>query len=101
MHSSDCSFSVRTFQQLSPITRTSLASNVWARGKIRRSTPSLRVQQAIHFRNAEPPTPNPDKYADKLLDAYLFIEDADALFAEYAARRVEFTRGLANMLWHS
>ena len=23
--------------------------------------------------------PNPDKYADELLDAYLFIEDADAL----------------------
>src|SRR5436853_7451251 len=60
-----------------------------------------RDQQAIHFRNAEPPTPNPDKYADELLDAYLFIEDADALHAEYAAQGVEFTRGLANMPWHS
>ena len=27
----------------------------------------------IHFRLAEAPTPNPDKYADELLDAYLFI----------------------------
>src|SRR5438477_1924897 len=46
-----------------------------------------RDQQAIHFRCAEPPTANPDKYQDELLDAYLFIEDADALYAEYAARR--------------
>jgi hypothetical protein len=54
-----------------------------------------RGQHAIHFRLAQPPTPNPDKYADELLDAYLFIEDADALYAEYAARGVEFTRGVA------
>jgi Glyoxalase/Bleomycin resistance protein/Dioxygenase superfamily len=48
-----------------------------------------RDQQAIHFRS------------DELLDAYLSIEDADALYAEYASRGVEFTRGLANMPWHS
>jgi uncharacterized glyoxalase superfamily protein PhnB len=36
-----------------------------------------------------------------LLDAYLFVEDADALYAEFAARGVEFTRGLANMPWRS
>ena len=30
----------------------------------------------IHFRLAEPPAPNPDKYAAELLDAYLNIEDA-------------------------
>ena len=40
-----------------------------------------RDQQRIHFRCAEPPASNPDKYADELLDAYLFVEDADALFA--------------------
>jgi hypothetical protein len=34
---------------------------------------------------AEPPAPNPEKYDDELLDAYLFVEDADALFAEYGA----------------
>ena len=60
-----------------------------------------RDQQAIHFRCAEPPTANPNKYSDELLDAYVFIEDADALYAEYAARGVEFTRGIANMPWHS
>lgn len=60
-----------------------------------------RDQRAIHFRCAEPPTPNSDKYADELLDAYLFVEDADALYAEYAARGVEFTRELGNTPWHS
>jgi hypothetical protein len=35
------------------------------------------------------------------LDAYLFIEDANTLYAEYAAQGVEFTRGVANMPWHS
>ena len=59
-----------------------------------------RDQHRINVRLAEPPTPNPDKYADELLDAYLNIEDADALYAEYATRGVEFTRGLANMPWH-
>ena len=59
-----------------------------------------RDQQVIHFRCAAPPTANPDKYADELLDAYLFVEDADALYAEYAAKGVEFTRGLGNMPWH-
>jgi uncharacterized glyoxalase superfamily protein PhnB len=29
----------------------------------------------------------------------MFVEDADALYAEYAARGVEFTRGLGNMPW--
>jgi len=60
-----------------------------------------RDQQAIHFRCAEPPKANPDKYADELLDAYVSIEDADALYAEYADRGVEFTRGLANTPWNS
>ena len=31
---------------------------------------------------------------------YLFVEDADALYAEYAAQGLEFTRGLGNMPWH-
>src|SRR5918992_3992303 len=53
-----------------------------------------RNQHRINFRLAEPPTPNPDKYADELLDASLFIENADALYAEYAHRGVEFTRAL-------
>jgi uncharacterized glyoxalase superfamily protein PhnB len=60
-----------------------------------------RSQQAIHFRRAEPPSANPDKYVDELLDAYLHIEDADALYREFVARGVEIARGLANMPWHS
>src|SRR5271154_2726126 len=60
-----------------------------------------RDERAIHFRCAEPPAANPDKYSDELLDAYLLIEDADALYAEYAAQGVEFAWGLANMPWHS
>jgi hypothetical protein len=60
-----------------------------------------RDQHKIHFRLAEPPVPNPDKYADELLDAYLFIDDADALYAEYAARGVEFTRALGDTPWQS
>ena len=60
-----------------------------------------RDQHRIHFRCAEPPRASPDKYSDELLDAYLLVEDADALYAEYAAQGVEFTRGLANTPWHS
>lgn len=60
-----------------------------------------RDQHAIHFRCADPPRANPEKYSDELLDAYLFVEDADALYAEYAAVGVEFNRGLGNMPWKS
>ena len=55
----------------------------------------------IHFRLADPPTPNPDKFTDELLDAYLLVENADALHAEYAARGVEFTRALGETPWQS
>ena len=61
----------------------------------------MRDEHRIHFRCAVPPTPNPDKYEDELLDAYIFINDADGLYAEYAARGVEFTRSLANTAWQS
>ena len=58
-----------------------------------------RDQRAIHFRCAAPPAANPDKYADELLDAYIFVENADALHAEYAAKGVDFARGLGDMPW--
>jgi hypothetical protein len=61
----------------------------------------VRDQHKIHFRCAEPSPTNPDKYSDELLDAYVLIEDADALYSEYATRGVEFARGLANMPWNS
>ena len=60
-----------------------------------------RDQHRIHFRCAESPAPHLDKYTDEFLDAYVFVEDADALYAEYAARRVEFARDLGNTPWHS
>ena len=60
-----------------------------------------RDEHRIHFRVADPPAPNPDKYADELLDAYLVIENADTLYAEYAARGVDFTRPLGDTPWHS
>jgi uncharacterized glyoxalase superfamily protein PhnB len=60
-----------------------------------------RDDHRIHFRRAEPAASNPDKYVDELLDAYLFVEDADALYAEYARRGVEFTRTLGDTPWHS
>ena len=58
-----------------------------------------RDQHGIHFRCAEPPPANPDKYSEELLDAYLFVEDADALYAEFADCGVEFVRGVENMPW--
>ena len=60
-----------------------------------------RDQRAIHFRCAEPPAANPEKYAEELIDAYIFAEDADALYAEYAARGVKFARELGDMPWKS
>ncbi len=58
-----------------------------------------RDRQAIHFRCAEPPTSNPNKYRDELLDAYLFVDDVDALYAEFSGRGVEFTRTVGDMPW--
>jgi uncharacterized glyoxalase superfamily protein PhnB len=59
-----------------------------------------RDHQSIHFRCFAPPTPNPEKYSEELLDAYLQVEDTDALFAEFSSRGVEITRPLANMPWN-
>jgi uncharacterized glyoxalase superfamily protein PhnB len=60
-----------------------------------------RDDHRIHVRVAPPHTPNPDKYDDELLDAYLFVQNADALHAEYAARGVEFTRPLGDTPWRT
>lgn len=60
-----------------------------------------RDKHAIHFRCAEPPTANPDKYADELLDAYISVENADVLYGEYAEKGVEFTRELGDTPWQA
>jgi uncharacterized glyoxalase superfamily protein PhnB len=62
---------------------------------------SARGQKATARKPSPEDDANPDKYADELLDGYLHVEDADALYAEYAAKGVEFIRGLGNMPWHS
>lgn len=59
----------------------------------------VRDGQHIHFRSAAPPALPADKYADELLDAYLRVDDADALHAEFAARGVTFTRPLGDTPW--
>ena len=62
----------------------------------------VRDGHRIHFRLVDAlAAALPDKYADELLDAYLFVDDADALYAEYLARGVEFTRTLGNTEWES
>lgn len=58
-----------------------------------------RDNRTIHFRCAAPPPVNPEMYEEELLDAYLFIEDADTLYAEYAARGVGFAREIGNTPW--
>src|SRR5437868_14630930 len=59
-----------------------------------------RDEQVIHFRCAQPATANPEKYEDELLDAYLFLDDADPLYREYAPQAGEFPRGLGNIPAH-
>ncbi len=61
---------------------------------------TVRDEQRIHFRCAAAPKAA-NKYKEELLDAYLLVEDADGLYAEYSARGVEFARGLGDMPWHS
>jgi uncharacterized glyoxalase superfamily protein PhnB len=58
-----------------------------------------RDEHAIHIRRAAPPTANPDKYEEELLDAYIRVEDVDALYAEYSAKGVEFAQEVKNMPW--
>ena len=60
-----------------------------------------RDGHALHVRCAEPPVANPDKYADELLDAYVAVTDADALYAEYQGRGVTFTRELGDTPWQT
>ena len=60
-----------------------------------------RDDHRIHFRVAPATHAESRQDDDELLDAYLFVQNADALHAEYAARGVEFTRALGDTPWHS
>lgn len=61
----------------------------------------VRDGHRIHFRRVDALVSHSDEYADELLDACLFVEDADGLYAEYLAREVEFTRLLGDTEWGS
>lgn len=52
----------------------------------------------LHFRAAEVPRAT-SKYDDELLDAYLSVDDVDALHAELAAKGVVLTRPLGDTPW--
>ena len=58
-----------------------------------------REGHAVHFRSVDATAVHPAKYAEELLDAYLLVDDVDALYAEFAAKGVEFSRGLRDMPW--
>jgi hypothetical protein len=63
----------------------------------RRSTLSSRATRTESI-SASPTrlSPIPTITPTSLLDVYLFIEDADALYDEYVAGGVEFTRPLGD-----
>jgi hypothetical protein len=56
-----------------------------------------RDEHVIHCRRVDAPTAYPEKYAEELLDVYLLVEDANALYAGYAGKGVEFARELGDM----
>lgn len=58
-----------------------------------------REGHAIHFRCAAPPAQQPEKYNEELLDAYLFVDDADRLHAELTGKGIEIARPLGDMPW--
>jgi catechol 2,3-dioxygenase-like lactoylglutathione lyase family enzyme len=58
-----------------------------------------RDGHTIHFRLTDCVVANPDKYDDELLDAYISVDDADALYAEYRGRGVAFSRELGDVPW--
>jgi len=58
-----------------------------------------RDGHAVHFRSVDATAVHPEKYAEELLDAYLLVEDVDAVYGEFAAKGVEFSRELGDMPW--
>ncbi len=61
---------------------------------------AIRDGLSIFFRYVEKPPVLPDnKYDDELLDAYIRVEDINALHAEFARRGAEFSREIADRPW--
>jgi hypothetical protein len=60
-----------------------------------------RDGHTIHLRLCEDPPRHPDKYTDDFLDAYIWTDSIDALYAEYQSRNVEFHQELKAMPWNT
>ena len=61
---------------------------------------AIRDGQSIFFRVIDQPQPaDPLKDKEERLDAYIVVEDIDALHAEYSSRRVIFARDIASQPW--
>jgi catechol 2,3-dioxygenase-like lactoylglutathione lyase family enzyme len=54
-----------------------------------------RDEHRIHFRCADAPTPNPDKYDDELLDAYFFVDECGRVIRRVRGAR----RGVHARAW--
>ncbi|MEM9426295.1 MAG: VOC family protein [Pseudomonadota bacterium] len=60
----------------------------------------IRDGQSIFIRHVDSyPIQPADKYTEELLDAYLRVEEIEALYREYADRGVPMHRELATMPW--
>ena len=75
----------------------------WHLGGPRRSARAIvaRDEHRIHFRLANPPKANRDKYADELLDAYLFIEDAVRYTPSMSRAESSSREPFGDTGWHS
>lgn len=61
---------------------------------------SIRDGLSIFFRHLDQVPPMPaEKYELELLDAYIRVHDAKALFGEHTRSGVEFHRTIADMPW--
>jgi uncharacterized glyoxalase superfamily protein PhnB len=61
---------------------------------------AVRDGASIFFRLvAESPEPGAKKYTEELLDAYILVNDVDALYEEYQSRGVALVREIGSMPW--
>jgi len=61
---------------------------------------AVRDGASIFFRLVGvPPVQGAEKYTEEFLDAYILVEDVDALYAEYRSRGVTLVREIGSMPW--